>query len=129
MCSTSRGLRSGAVGPLDERYSPGYGEEVDFSLRAAEAGFVNYLVPGVAVHHEGSGSFGVDRAALIRRNARVVQERYPYVWLRAGESESSESTALAGLLATISTALRPPMAHVLGAAAQPAGLWSGGAGP
>jgi GT2 family glycosyltransferase len=117
-----------AVGPLDERYSPGYGEEVDFSLRAAEAGFVNYLVPGVAVHHEGSGSFGAEREALIRRNARVVQERYPYVWLRAGDSESNEATALAGLLATTSAALRPPVGHLLGVAAQSTGRWAGGAG-
>jgi hypothetical protein len=117
-----------AVGPLDERYSPGYGEEVDFSLRAAEAGFVNYLVPGVAVHHDGSGSFGAEREALIRRNARLVQERYPYVWLRAGDCESNEATALAGLLAITSASLRPPVAHLLGVAAQSTGQWARQAG-
>jgi GT2 family glycosyltransferase len=108
-----------AVGDLDERYAPGYGEEVDFSLRASEAGFVNYVVPGIAVHHEGSGSFGFEREALIRRNARVVQGRYPYVWARAGEDESSTATALAGLLATSASSIRPVLAHLLGEAVQP----------
>lgn len=103
-----------AVGELDEHYAPGYGEEVDFSLRAAEAGFVNYVVPGIAVHHEGSGSFGSEREALIRRNARLVQERYPYVWGRAGEDETGTAHALAGLLATTASSIRPVVAHLLG---------------
>ena len=111
-----------AVGDLDQRYSPGYGEEVDFSLRAAEAGFVNYVVPGIAVHHEGSGSFGSEREALIRRNARVVQERYPYVWARAGEDETNTTTALCGLLATSASSVRPVLAHLLGESVQPRDL-------
>ena len=110
-----------AVGLLDERYYPGYGEEVDFSLRAAEAGFVNYVVPGVAVHHEGSGSFGHEREAHVRRNSRLVQGRYPYVWVRAGEYETNESTALAGILATASASLRPVVAHLLGVPSKQAG--------
>ena len=114
-----------AVGNLDECFHPGYGEEVDFSLRAAEAGYVNYVVPGVAVHHEGSGSFGDGREALIRRHSRVVQGRYPYVWARAGEYETNESTALAGLLATASASLRPMVAHVLGVTSTPAAQWPG----
>ena len=102
-----------AVGLLDEAYAPGYGEEVDFSLRAAEAGFVNYLVPGVAVHHEGSGSFGPERAALVRRNSQRVQEPYPYVWARADTSESDETGALARAFAATTLALRPISAHLL----------------
>ena len=118
-----------ALGLLDEAYAPGYGEEVDFSLRAAEAGFVNYLVPGVAVHHEGSGSFGAEREALIRRNGRLVQARYPYVWARAGEDESSTTSALAGLLSRSASSIRPILVHMLGETTQPGNLpiaWADG---
>jgi GT2 family glycosyltransferase len=47
------------VGPFDEaRYGRGYGEEVDFCMRAARAGFRHLLAGDVYVRHIGEVSFG-----------------------------------------------------------------------
>jgi GT2 family glycosyltransferase len=48
----------GATGPFDEaRYGTGYGEEVDFCMRAARAGFRNVAAGDVFVRHVGEDSF------------------------------------------------------------------------
>jgi GT2 family glycosyltransferase len=47
-----------AIGVFDaERFSPGYGEENDFCMRAAVAGFRNVLCDDAYVVHEGGRSF------------------------------------------------------------------------
>jgi len=67
-----------AIGLFDaERFSPGYGEENDFCLRAVAAGFRNVLCDDAYVVHEGGQSFAEhglepDQAAMDR-----VLERYP----------------------------------------------------
>jgi GT2 family glycosyltransferase len=45
------------VGKLDEEFHPGYGEEVDYSLRAVRFGFRNVLSEGHFAYHSGEGSF------------------------------------------------------------------------
>lgn len=104
-----------AVGGFDDAFYPGYGEEVDFSLRAAEAGFRNWVAPNVVVFHESEGSFGSDRAELVRRHSAIVEKRFPYVWARAREFELGESPTLAARLSAASSALRQPRIRLLGA--------------
>lgn len=54
-----------AIGLFDaERFGRGYGEENDFSRRAAKAGWRNVLCADTFVFHAGGVSFGNERAAL-----------------------------------------------------------------
>lgn len=66
-----------AVPQLSEDFYRGYLEDVDFCLRAAEAGFRNVCVPSVFVGHAGSKSFLQDKQALVVRNLKVLEQRYP----------------------------------------------------
>ena len=66
-------------GPLDERaFGRGYGEEVDFCLRATRVGFRHLVEDATYVHHWGGVSFGAERVAGLARGSAVVRERYPY---------------------------------------------------
>ncbi|HEX4332692.1 MAG TPA: glycosyltransferase [Usitatibacter sp.] len=67
-----------ALGAFDaERYGRGYGEENDFSMRAAKAGWRNLLAADVFIFHEGSVSFSGDRHALQEAAARNLIEAHP----------------------------------------------------
>ena len=66
------------VGPFDaERYGTGYGEEVDFCMRAARLGFRHVIAGDVFVRHVGEVSFagsGVERRAKAQA---MVDGLYP----------------------------------------------------
>jgi len=65
------------IGFFSEEFSPGYGEEVDFSIRAVKAGFIHILSNSVIVlHHEGL-SFGSSRDALIKQHETLLRKIYP----------------------------------------------------
>lgn len=67
-----------AVGTLDEAAFPrGYGEENDFCLRAARAGFSNILDDRTLVWHRRAASFGEARPALMVQGRAVLEQRYP----------------------------------------------------
>lgn len=67
-----------AVGSFDdERFGRGYGEENDFCLRAAEAGWRNIVAADVFVFHEGAVSFADERDALMEAAGRLLVERHP----------------------------------------------------
>ncbi|MFZ3323483.1 MAG: glycosyltransferase [Usitatibacter sp.] len=67
-----------AIGPFDaEAFGQGYGEEVDFCMKARRAGFRNLLCADTFVFHEGEvsfGSSGMDRRAKAQA---IVDSRYP----------------------------------------------------
>ena len=64
------------VGSFDEAFSPGFGEEVDWSIRATRRGWRHLAHPGVVVWHEGGSSFG--RAGWARRRHELILlRRYP----------------------------------------------------
>ncbi len=66
------------VGLFDlERYGAGYGEEVDFCMRAARAGFRNVLAGDVFVRHVGEISFGASGAERRERAQAMVDSLYP----------------------------------------------------
>ena len=66
------------VGLFDvERYGAGYGEEVDFCMRAARAGFRNVLAGDVFVRHVGEVSFGGSGADRRARAQAMVDALYP----------------------------------------------------
>jgi glycosyltransferase involved in cell wall biosynthesis len=67
-----------ALGGFDlDRFPRGYGEETDFCMRAAKAGWRNVLCADVFVFHEGSVSFGTERDALMADGAAAMAERHP----------------------------------------------------
>ena len=73
------------VGAFDvERYGAGYGEEVDFCMRAARAGFRHVLAGDVFVRHVGEVSFQ-DAGAQRREKAQAtVDALYPEFRQRLG---------------------------------------------
>ncbi|TMG79349.1 MAG: glycosyl transferase, partial [Betaproteobacteria bacterium] len=66
-----------AIGSFDPAFCLGYGEENDFCLRAAAAGYRNVLCEDAFVLHLGGSSFGGKRADLAERNIVVLLERHP----------------------------------------------------
>lgn len=67
-----------AAGEFDElTFRRGYGEETDYCLRLARAGWRHVAAPNVFVGHEGSVSFGAERSLLAARNTQALYARYP----------------------------------------------------
>jgi GT2 family glycosyltransferase len=72
------------VGPFDLAFSPGYGEEVDFSQRCVLTGLKHVLADDVFVYHRGGSSFGGGNPVQ-EEHEREIASRYPYYhpWVRA----------------------------------------------
>jgi GT2 family glycosyltransferase len=68
------------VGDFDLAFSPGYGEEVDFSQRALHRGLCHVLADDVLVLHHGGGSFSPNgqRDAVADAHEQIIRARYPY---------------------------------------------------
>jgi GT2 family glycosyltransferase len=93
------------VGPFDERFSPGYEEEVDFSQRCILHGLRHVLADDVFVFHHCEASFG-EPSVRRRDNYAIVTERYPYydAWVRRAAEE--DRSPLARSLSAATSALR-----------------------
>jgi len=68
------------VGQFDLAFSPGYGEEVDFSQRCVLQGLVHVAADDVFVLHHAGGSLGSDGKVnpVQERHDAIVDARYPY---------------------------------------------------
>lgn len=66
-----------AIGPFDEAFGAGYGEENDFCMRARAAGFRNVLCDDAFVLHAGGKSFAGAKEHLGVRNTALLLERHP----------------------------------------------------
>ena len=68
-----------AVGPFDAAtFGRGYGEETDWCLRAAAAGWRNVLAPNLFVYHADAGTFGSEeKRSILDTNLRVLHRRWP----------------------------------------------------
>jgi GT2 family glycosyltransferase len=67
-----------AVGLFDEAtFGRGYGEEVDFCMRASRAGFRHWLCADTFVYHAGEVSFGTSGGDRRLEAQRIVDLRYP----------------------------------------------------
>lgn len=69
-----------ACGLLDEEtFGRGYGEEVDFCLRATRLGMRHLIEDSTFVFHRGGGSFGDDdQREGWRRSSAILDGRYPF---------------------------------------------------
>lgn len=110
-CMMIRGELFDGFGLFDPVFSPGYGEENDFSYRIARSGWHVRLANRAFAFHVGRASFGRGQAELMQlRNEIVFRARYPRYtfdiesYLR-GTRLSSWFVAL--LKQTIFTLLRP----------------------
>lgn len=67
-----------AIGKLDDVAFPkGYGEENDFCMRAARAGFINVVDDRTLIFHKRSASFLSAKKDLLAAGRAVVDARYP----------------------------------------------------
>lgn len=67
------------VGWFDEYFGLGYGEEVDWAVRASMKGFAHYLCTSTFAYHKGSASFGQStRLKAVQNSNRIISERYPF---------------------------------------------------
>jgi len=77
-CMVIRGELFRQFGFFDKVFSPGYGEENDFSMRIRRGGWRVALANRALAFHVGGASFGGDRAAELQlRNEFVFRRRYP----------------------------------------------------
>jgi GT2 family glycosyltransferase/glycosyltransferase involved in cell wall biosynthesis len=102
------------VGGFDLAFSPGYGEEVDFSQRCLLHGLVHVAADDVFVLHRSGGSFSEDgdENPIREEHEAIIDARYPYyqrAQTAASQAElgplprslSSARRAVTGLTATI----------------------------
>lgn len=86
------------IGPFDESLWPCCGEEIDFCLRARDAGYRIGIVLGCFVHHEGSRTFqamGLDYPEIIERNEEHLRKRWgANFWGRQSIEASAEPRGL-----------------------------------
>ena len=66
------------IGLFDEIFSPGYGEENDWCIRAKSLGYRNLLCPIAYVHHNHGSSFGDRKPALVKKNLEILNAKYPF---------------------------------------------------
>jgi len=77
-CMAIRGELFREFGFFDNIFSPGYGEENDFSMRIRRGGWRIALANRAFAFHVGGASFGRDRAVELQlRNEIVFRRRYP----------------------------------------------------
>jgi O-antigen biosynthesis protein len=60
-----------------DAFPRGYGEENDFCLRAAAAGWTHVVDDATLIYHVRSASFGDDRELLSRQGRAIIDQRYP----------------------------------------------------
>ena len=95
------------IGDFDHTaFGLGYGEEVDWCLRAAAAGFSHRLDDATYVWHRGGGSFGADGSRRARRVQRTLARRHPDYERRLRAFMASG--VLEPVHARIRAALEPP---------------------
>ena len=93
------------VGHFDETFSPGYGEEVDFSQRCSARGLWHVVADDLYVFHRGAGTFGTLQSERQIANELELNRRYPYYARVVKEAASSESIPLARSLAAARLAI------------------------
>lgn len=85
------------VGDFDRKFDPGYGEEVDWSLRAARRGLIHLAALHSFVRHDGGASFGNGGGlwSLARRHELRLLLRYPVRWWRIRRFVADQGTDFA----------------------------------
>ena len=102
-------------GLLDEAtFGKGYGEEIDFCLRATRVGLRHLVEDSTFVYHRGGGSFGDEQHEGLARGSALLHTRYPY--FRAANMRERADDPLRVSFAALELGLcerRPNRPHVL----------------
>ena len=111
------------IGLFDAAFAPGYGEEVDFCLRASRRGYHHVLDDATFIFHEGSRSFGTSRRRRVRRAHRLIRvrhrayQRQVHDFIRRDPLASARARVIAALRSTEAPATRRraggPILHVV----------------
>lgn len=86
------------VGGFDPAFSPGYGEEVDWSQRAILLGLVHVVADDLFVYHKGARSFGSRSAVLQARlesHEKLISRRYPWYASWTSQAATERDSPLA----------------------------------
>lgn len=83
------------VGGFDEAFSPGYGEEVDFSQRCIAHGLLHVVADDLYVLHHGRASFTEAGSPTQLAHERELNRRYPYYASAVQEAAGSDTIPLA----------------------------------
>ncbi|ASS96797.1 glycosyltransferase family 2 protein [Peribacillus simplex] len=78
------------IGGLDERFSPGYFEDADFSIRAQISNRELWVANDVFIHHYGSSSFRLNRA-LQNKIILDSQKKFLLKWKMSDLKEIKET--------------------------------------
>jgi GT2 family glycosyltransferase/glycosyltransferase involved in cell wall biosynthesis len=95
------------VGDFDLCFSPGYGEEVDFSQRCLLYGLVHVAADDVFVLHRSGASLGEDGTVNPVRDEheRIIEARYPYYQRSQTAASNAELGPLPRALASARRAI------------------------
>ena len=107
-----------ACGGLDlDTFGAGYGEEVDWCLRAGRLGFVHLVADEAFVHHRGGRSFGAARDERMALASAVLRERYRFFAPANGHERGRDPLAVPFAAVELGLAERdadrPHVLHVL----------------
>lgn len=91
-CTYIRRCALDLVGGFDTAFSPGYGEEVDFSQRCVLQGLSHVAADDVFVFHHGEGTFG--GSGRKEQHEQLIAHRYPYYHATVAALERSEGDGL-----------------------------------
>ena len=96
------------VGDFDPAFTPGYGEEVDFSQRSLLNGLCHVLADDVLVFHHGGGSFSRngEPSPVQEEHERILAARYPYYHRGVVSLEEDRAGPLARSLSSARRALK-----------------------
>jgi glycosyltransferase involved in cell wall biosynthesis/GT2 family glycosyltransferase len=94
------------VGAFDEAFSPGYGEEVDFSQRCLLRGLSHVAADDVFVFHRGQSSFSAAGKDIQAEHEELIRARYPYYHDAVKAVEKGSLGPLPRALASARQALR-----------------------
>jgi GT2 family glycosyltransferase/glycosyltransferase involved in cell wall biosynthesis len=84
------------VGEFDEAaFSPGYGEENDFSLRASQRGWRHRIAADVFVWHWGARSFKGQKARYSAIAKTIIAQRYPHYRRELSAFDAADPLAVA----------------------------------
>lgn len=106
-CMYVRRMALELVGDFDLAFTPGYGEEVDFSQRCVQAGLRHVLADDVLVFHHGGASLSVNGGTnpAQERNERLLKQRYPYYHRVVADAARDLTSPLARALGVARRAL------------------------
>jgi glycosyltransferase involved in cell wall biosynthesis len=96
------------VGDFDLAFTPGYGEEVDFSQRCLRCGLCHVVADEVLVLHHGGASLtsGGRPNPVQAEHERMIRARYPYYREAVAETEQDVTGPLSRSLSAARRALK-----------------------